>query len=73
MTTVLTLGMMLIFEPKEQDIMRRPPRPPSASLLTREMIQRIVFTTIIILVGVFILFMWEGKEEPISTKQEQRW
>lgn len=59
MTTALTLGMMLIFEPKEQDIMSRPPRPSSAPLLTSEMIQRIVFTTIIILVGVFVLFMWE--------------
>jgi Ca2+-transporting ATPase len=59
MTTALTLGMMLIFEPKEHDIMRRPPRSPSAPLLTREMIQRIVLATTIILVGVFILFLWE--------------
>jgi magnesium-transporting ATPase (P-type) len=59
MTTALTLGMMLIFEPKEQDIMHRPPRPPSAPLLSSGMIQRIVLTTIILLVGVFILFMWE--------------
>jgi len=59
MTTAIALGMMLIFEPKEADIMRRKPRPPSAPLLSSEMIQRIILTTTIILVGVFTLFLWE--------------
>lgn len=59
MTTVITLGIMLIFEPKEPDIMRRPPRPPSTPLLTSEMIQRIILAAVIILVGVFALYLWE--------------
>jgi Ca2+-transporting ATPase len=59
MTTVITLGIMLIFEPKEPDIMRRPPRPPSTPLLTSEMIQRVILAAIIILVSVFALYLWE--------------
>ncbi len=66
MTTAITLGIMLIFEPKESDIMRRPPRPPSTPLLTSEMIQRILLTTAIILVGVFMLYLWELNSEDSS-------
>jgi Ca2+-transporting ATPase len=69
MMTAITLGMMLIFEPKESDIMRRPPRPPSSPILTRPMIQRIILTTIIILTGTFTLFLWELNYEDSSIKQ----
>jgi cation-transporting ATPase F len=71
MTTALTLGIMLIFEPKESDIMRRPPRPPSSPILTRLMIQRIILTTMIILVGVFILFLWEINNETSNINEAQ--
>jgi cation-transporting P-type ATPase F len=66
MATVITLGIMLIFEPKESDIMQRPPRPPSSPLLTSEMIQRILLTTAIILIGVFTLYLWELNNEGSS-------
>jgi magnesium-transporting ATPase (P-type) len=69
MMTAITLGMMLIFEPKESDIMRRPPRPPSSPILTRPMIQRIILTTIIILTGTFTLFLWELNYENSSIEQ----
>lgn len=69
MMTAITLGMMLIFEPKESDIMRRPPRPPSCPILTRSMIQRIILTTIIILIGTFTLFLWETNYESSSIEQ----
>jgi len=38
MTTALTLGMMLIFEPKEPDVMNRPPRKPHSPILTKDLI-----------------------------------
>jgi Ca2+-transporting ATPase len=69
MTTALTLGMMLIFEPKESDIMRRPPRSPSSPILTRLMIQRIILTMMIILTGVFILFLWEINNESSNIEE----
>jgi cation-transporting ATPase F len=69
MTTAITLGIMLIFEPKESDIMRRPPRSPTTPLLTSEMIQRIVLTAAIILVGVFLIYLWELNNESSSIEE----
>ena len=34
MTTAVLLGLMLAFEPKEDDIMRRPPRDPKTPILS---------------------------------------
>ena len=61
MTTALALGMMLIFEPKEAHIMNRPPRSPSAPIVSRTMVHRIMLTSGIILAGVFGLFLWEER------------
>ena len=35
MTTALLLGLMLAFEPKEKDLMLRPPRDPQSPILSR--------------------------------------
>lgn len=69
MTTALALGMMLIFEPKEAHIMNRPPRSPSAPMLSRTIIQRIMLTSAIILVGVFGLFLWKKEMVQVLRKQ----
>jgi len=58
MTTALLLGLMLAFEPKEADAMRRPPRDPRASILTGELILRIGIVGSILLLGAFGLFEW---------------
>ena len=42
MTTAVTLGLMLAFEPKEPGIMNRPPRHPDQPLLTRALVLRIL-------------------------------
>ncbi|MFB5600041.1 MAG: cation-translocating P-type ATPase [Nitrososphaeraceae archaeon] len=59
MATALTLGLMLIFEPKEKDIMKRPPRPPKYSLINKEMMERILITMGIMAMSVYFLFTWE--------------
>ncbi len=59
MTTAVLLGLMLAFEPKEPDIMRRPPRDPKSPILTRELIGRIFLVGTLMLVGAFGLFKWE--------------
>lgn len=59
MTTSLALGLMLIFEPKEKDIMKRPPRSPKYSLLNKEMMERILITMTIMAMSVYFLFTWE--------------
>ncbi|WP_442506269.1 cation-transporting P-type ATPase [Novipirellula sp. SH528] len=58
MTTAVLLGLMLAFEPKEDDIMTRPPRDPRAPLLTGELIGRIILVSLVMLVGAFGSFEW---------------
>jgi Ca2+-transporting ATPase len=58
MTTVLALGTMLIFEPKEADVMNRPPRPPNSPILSRDLIIQIAIVSTCILISVYGLFEW---------------
>ena len=58
MTTAVLLGLMLAFEPKEDDIMRRPPRDPKTPILTGELIWRILLVSGVLLVGAFGSFEW---------------
>lgn len=59
MMTALLLGLMLVFEPKERDLMERPPRDPKRPLLTYALIMRTGLVSIIMLAGSFWLFFWE--------------
>ena len=61
MTTAILLGLTLAFEPKESGIMERPPRPPEAPILTRDLIIRIMIVGTVMLIGAFGLFEWELK------------
>lgn len=56
MTTAVLLGLMLTFEPKETDLMARPPRDPRQSFLDRRLIRRIVLVSIALLAASFLLF-----------------
>ena len=58
MTTVLALGTMLIFEPKEADVMSRPPRPPNSPILSRDLFIQIAIVSACILISVYSLFEW---------------
>jgi len=57
MTTAVLLGLMLAFEGKESDVMMRPPREPDSPILTGVLIQRIILVSVLMLVGVFALFL----------------
>jgi Ca2+-transporting ATPase len=59
LTTAALLGTTLAFEPKEPDIMGRPPRSPRMPLLTGALTWRILLVSVIILVGAFGLFEYE--------------
>ncbi len=59
MMTALLLGLMLVFEPKERDLMARPPRDPKRPLLTFPLMMRTGLVSLIILAGSFWLFFWE--------------
>jgi len=63
MTTAVLLGLMLAFEPKEPDIMQRPPRDPQAPILTNVLLGRIALVSSITLIGAFGSFEWAlGRE-----------
>ncbi len=59
MATAGFLGLALGFEPKEKDLMQRPPRDPKEPILTREVIMRTGLVSIIMAAGAFWLFFWE--------------
>lgn len=55
----MTLGFTLAFEPSEPDVMLRPPRSPSEPLITRLLVMRILYVSILSIVSTFIVFKWE--------------
>jgi cation-transporting ATPase F len=59
MTTAVALGLMLAFEPKEDDIMLRPPRDPRRPLLTGTLLFRIALVSSLLVAGAWWLFEWE--------------
>jgi cation-transporting ATPase F len=59
MSTALLLGLMLVFEPRESDVMARPPRVSGQPILTHELLMRTGLVTLLILAGAFGLFLWE--------------
>jgi len=59
MITAVTLALSLAFEPPEKNVMRRPPRDACEPMLTRHLIWRVVFVSIILMSGTFGLFIWE--------------
>jgi len=56
MTTAVALGLMLAFEPKEDDIMTRPPRPSDQAIVTGNLVLRIIVVGAAMLLGSFGLF-----------------
>jgi magnesium-transporting ATPase (P-type) len=59
MITAATLALALAFEPAERGIMRRPPRDPREPVLTRLFLWRILFVSVILVIGTFGLFVWQ--------------
>ncbi|MDI5920362.1 HAD-IC family P-type ATPase [Halomonas sp. LR5S13] len=58
MVTAVTLGMALVFESPEADLMRRKPRDPDAPLLDLFMLWRVLFVSVLLVATVVGLFFW---------------
>jgi magnesium-transporting ATPase (P-type) len=56
--TAVTLGLVLAFEPPEPDVMRRPPRPPDAPLLSRFLLWRVFLVSALFGVGALAVFFY---------------
>ncbi len=59
MTTAVALGLMLAWEPREPDIMRRPPRDPRRSLLTGPIVLRTLLVSALLVAGSWWVFEQE--------------
>ncbi len=58
LTTAGTLGLVLAFEPAEQNVMRRPPRSSTQGLLTPFLIWRVIFVSFLFLAAAFGVFFY---------------
>jgi len=58
MSTVVFLGLMLVFEPKERDIMQRPPRNPKQSIFTQSMVVQMVLVGLYMLIASYSAFSY---------------
>ncbi|MGX5915203.1 cation-transporting P-type ATPase [Aliidiomarina sp. Khilg15.8] len=56
--TAITLGIVLAFEPTEENTMRRPPRPRHEPLLTGDLVWHIVLVSGLFLGGVFGMYAY---------------
>ena len=59
MATSILLGLMLVFEPKEKDLMDRPPRDPKLPLLTFPLIMRTGLISLTMILGGYWLYFYE--------------
>jgi len=59
MVTEVTLSLSLAFEPGEASLMRAPPRSPGEPLLSRFLLWRVVFVSVLLFAGTMALFLWE--------------
>ncbi|MDH4359866.1 MAG: cation-transporting P-type ATPase [Nitrospirota bacterium] len=59
MITAVTLALALTVEPSESNVMQRPPRDPREPIVSRFLLWRIAFVSILAVGGTFGLFLWE--------------
>ncbi|MCB1487407.1 MAG: cation-transporting P-type ATPase [Bauldia sp.] len=58
MVTAVALGLTLAFEPTEPGAMRRPPRSPTEPLLSGFLTWRVIFVSVLFVIGAFGMFFW---------------
>ncbi|MEX2531325.1 MAG: HAD-IC family P-type ATPase [Gemmatimonadota bacterium] len=59
MITAVTLALALAFEPAEKGIMDRPPRASDEAILSRFLLRRIVYVSVLVAGACLLLFQWE--------------
>ncbi|HTT36820.1 MAG TPA: cation-transporting P-type ATPase [Burkholderiales bacterium] len=59
MVTEVTLSLSLAFEPGEPSLMRARPRSPGEPLLSRFLLWRVLFVSVLLFAGTMALFLWQ--------------
>jgi magnesium-transporting ATPase (P-type) len=59
MVTTVTLALALAFEPAEAGVMKLPPRKPKESLITRPLLIRVLYVSLIMVIITLFAFEWE--------------
>ena len=62
MVTAVALGTTLAFEPTEPDVMARPPRAPNEPLLSRLLVWRVFFVSVLFATAALGLFAWANSQ-----------
>lgn len=66
--TAVALALPLAYEPAEPGLMKLKPRDPEAPMIPRHLIERIVLVGIVMVIGTFVIFLYE---ESIGASPEQ--
>jgi len=69
MMTAILLGLMLVFEPKEKNLMQRPPRDPKEPILTHDLLMRIGLVTLLMVCGAYWLFVNAQRAPEVSLEE----
>jgi magnesium-transporting ATPase (P-type) len=70
MVTGITLGLVLAFEPQDPGLMRRAPRDPSESLLSRGLLWQTLFVSALFLVAAFGVYAYAlGRGDDLAGAQ----
>jgi magnesium-transporting ATPase (P-type) len=67
LVTAIALAIPLAFEPKEEGLLTKPPRPPAERLLTNTLIRKFVIVSVLMVIGTFgIFYTYEHRGESIE-------
>ncbi len=69
MVTAVSLALALAFEPAERNVMRRPPRQPDEPLVSRFLLWRIVFVSLLLTIGAlghYLLILDHGGSQELA-------
>lgn len=67
--TTVALAITLAFDPVDRNVMKRPPRDPRQALIDRPVLWRIIYVSILMGTGIFLLFFYEigqGRSEEVA-------
>jgi magnesium-transporting ATPase (P-type) len=59
MVTAVTLSLALVVERAERGLMSRPPRPANEPLITRRLLERIIFVGLLLMASTLGVFWWQ--------------